>query len=222
MDISSTKIWLVDFEETLAPGCLTFAINQSIPKFIQQYQLEYDGEHLAKVVLTLQERARQNPGIHLLLVEFFEQMHWPQEARVDFMNDIMADTPPYLFDDAIPFLERFKQKGQRVFIVSNNRSTPENIKITGLETYVEGVFTPFNTPNTQPKPNPSLWEHILNHAPDIEPENVAVVGDDPWSDGAFADTCKLRCWIVDRMNRFSEMRSKTPYFWVTSLLDIPI
>jgi FMN phosphatase YigB (HAD superfamily) len=184
--------------------------------------LTYDEKTLAAVVLTMQERASQSNDVDALLREFFELMNWPLGAQRQLLDDLLSNYRPTLFDDALPFLERLKRANQRVFIVSNNIRTPEHIELLGMNIDTKSIYTPRLVPNTKPKPHPSLWEHIVATVADIDSNLTVVVGDDPWSDGKFAEACKLSCWIVDRMNRFTAMRSQTPYSWVSSLADIPI
>jgi FMN phosphatase YigB (HAD superfamily) len=67
-----------------------------------------------------------------------------------------------------------------------------------------------------------MWDYIVRQNLDIDPENTIVVGDDPWSEGSFAATCGLHCWIVDRMDRFSTLGDTSTYQRVRSLLEIPV
>ena len=216
------KTWLVDFDETLASSSITWALRDAIPKFIREQQLTYDEKILAATMLTMQERASQSNDVDALLREFFELMNWPLGAQRQLLDDLLSNYRPTLFDDAIAFLERLKSANQRVFIVSNNMRTPEHFEVMGLSDYAKRIFTPNLFPGTKPKPDPGLWERITVEVENIDPQSTIVIGDDPWSDGKFAEACKLSCWIVDRMNRFTAIRSQTPYFWVSSLADIPI
>lgn len=214
--------WLLDFDETLASGNLTWALQQAFPKFIRDNHLAVDSARLQQTMLTLQERARQTPNSALLLGMLFETMGWPRDLQSQLLEDIKSNYRPALFEDALPFLERLRQGRQRVYIVSNNKHTPEHIQLVGIEPYIQGVFTPFTCPDTQPKPHVSLWNYIAKHEAGIDPRAAVIVGDDPWSDGRFADACQLPCWIVDRMQRFSEMVNDKPYRWIQSLREIPI
>ena len=215
------QTWLVDFDETLAVGTLTWVLKYTFPKFIIDHQLAYDETRLEKVMVTLQERSRQNPDSALLLTSLFEMMEWPQSLQAEFMADIGSNYRPSLFDDTLPFLQHMKAGKRRVYVVSNNKHTPLNMQMLQLDEYVTGVFTPKTSPGTQPKPHASLWEFITTQNVDIDPHTTGVIGDDPWTDGAFAENCGLPCWIVDRTKRLSELYSQKPYNWVQSLLDIP-
>lgn len=220
--MSVIKTWLIDFDETLASSSISWAFKGAIPKFAQEKQLTYDHDRLASVMLIMQERASQTDDVDGLLREFFELMGWPLGAHQQLLDDLLSNYRPSLYDDVLAFLGRLTEASQRVFIVSNNARAPEHIKLLKIETYVSAVFTPDQFPNTKPKPDPSLWNRIAAHQADIDPLATVVVGDDPWSDGKFAEACNLSCWIVDRMNRFTTLRSQTPYNWVSSLTEIPI
>jgi FMN phosphatase YigB (HAD superfamily) len=214
------RTWLIDFDETLASGNLTQVFQHTFPKFIQENQLTYDKGRLGQVMLALQERARQQPDTEMLLSALFEEMEWPSDLKYQFLEDIRSNTRPNLFEDALPFLEQLREQNNRVYVVSNNKRTPDHVRLLGIEVYIDGVFTPHSCPDTQPKPHNSLWNYITAQNTEIDIATTSVIGDDPWSDGAFAEACGLPCWIVDRMSRFSHMYHQKPYRWVQSLLEI--
>jgi FMN phosphatase YigB (HAD superfamily) len=182
--------------------------------------LEYNPDRLGKVILGLQERASQNYDLDPLLHELFESMEWPHRLQSQLIDDLWSNYQPALYDDTLVFLDRLRERNHRVLVVSNSPRTPDQIRFLGLETYVHQVFTPHICANTQPKPHLSLWNYICAQEADIDPATTVVVGDDPWSDGAFAEACGLNCWIVDRMNRFTVLQSQKNYRWVGSLLEI--
>jgi FMN phosphatase YigB (HAD superfamily) len=220
--MAAQATWLLDFDETLASSNITWAFQHAFPKFIREHHLAYDVDLLGKVVLRLQERASQNYELGPLLQELFDRMGWPQHLQGQLMDDLWSGYQPALYEDTLAFLDRLHQRKHRVLVVSNSPRTPDQIRLLGLESYVHQIFTPHICANTQPKPHLSLWEYILEHETNIDPTTTIVVGDDPWSDGAFAEACGLNCWIVDRMDRFSTMQSQKNYRWVRSLLEIPL
>lgn len=214
------RTWLIDFDETLAVGSLTWALQYAFPKFIHDYQLEHDEVRLQQTMLALQERSRQEPDTPTLLAALFEKMDWPHSLQEQFLSDLRSSYRPILFADTQPFLERLAHNNRRVYVVSNNKRTPDHVKLLGLEEFINGVFTPHSCPDTQPKPHSSLWEYITKQHTEIDPHTTGIIGDDPWADGAFAEKCGLPCWIVDRAKRFSIMYEHKPYHWVKSLQDI--
>jgi FMN phosphatase YigB (HAD superfamily) len=149
-------------------------------------------------------------------------MNWPHELAQSLLDDLFLNQKPALFDDALPFLERLLERRERILVVSNNPRTPQHISLLQIEPYIQQIVTPHTCPDTLPKPHRSLWEYIVAHETDIDPETTFVVGDDPWSDGAFAEDCGLECWLVDRLGRFSELYAQKPYRWVRSLSEILI
>jgi FMN phosphatase YigB (HAD superfamily) len=214
------QTWLVDFDETLAIGSLTWALQYGFPKFSREHQLNYDEDRVQQIMLLLQERSRQEPDTPALLTALFDMMNWPRSLQNQFLADLRSSYHPVLFEDTLPFLEKLHKDRRRVYIVSNNKRTPEHMKLLHIDEYINGVFTPHICPNTQPKPHSSLWEYITKQEIEIDPQTTGVIGDDPWADGAFAETCDLPCWIVDRTKRFSKMYAQKPYHWVKSLQEI--
>lgn len=220
--MTTQQTWIIDFDETLASGNITWALQSVFPSFIARHQLPVDRERLASKILELQEVASRNPNPVPLLAALFETMGWPSELQSQLLEELFAHDKPELFDDALLFLERLRSAGHRVLIVSNNPRTLNQVPLLGLESQIDGVFTPHNTPGTLPKPDRSMWDYIIRQNLDIDPENTIVVGDDPWSEGSFAATCGLHCWIVDRMDRFSKLSDTPTYLRVRSLLEIPV
>ncbi len=218
--MTNKLVWIVDFDETLATGNLTWALEHAFPKFIAEHGLAYDPKRLGAVMLRLQEASSTQPDPEPLMAQLFEAMGWDQSLQQQLLHDIFSNYQPVMFDDARIFLERLRERGDRVFVVSNNPRTPAQMSLLGLDEYVEGVYTPHLCPGTRPKPDRSLWEYLIAQDATIEGRNTVVVGDDPWSEGMFADACALRCWIVDRMDRFSGLSEAPAYTLVRSLQDI--
>lgn len=215
--------WLIDFDDTLASGSLTWAIQDAFPKLIRENDLTHDPAQLDRVMLRLQERSNQNIALDVLLRELFESMSWPRELERTFIRDLTTSYKPQLFEDAAPFLRRLKSQHKRVIVLSNNPHSQENVQALGIDNYVDTVLTPYNAgSDTRPKPHRSLWDFVLSSHVDIDPATTTVVGDDPWSDGAFARACGLHCWIVDRGGRVTEQATAHGCRLVRSLLDISI
>ncbi len=220
--MTEQETWLIDFDDTLATGNLTWAAQYAFPKFVRENQLAYDLELLGDVMVRLQARQHQNVALQVLLDELFDTMRWPNQLQQTLMDDLMNSYKPTLFDDVIPFLQRLEQRNHRVIILSNNPHTLDNVGALGIDRYVDKIYTPYNAPNTQPKPHPSLWAHILSDLGEIDPATATIVGDDPWSDGSFADSCGLSCWLVDRTGRLTGKVSANGWRWVRSLEEISV
>jgi FMN phosphatase YigB (HAD superfamily) len=220
--VPDPQTWLLDFDETLATGNLTYAMQHAFPKFMRDHHLQPDQQRLQQVMLDVQKRASKEIDPLPLLKVLVEGMGWAPELTQPLFEALWVVMTPELFPDVMPFLDRLRADGKRVLIVSNSGRTPEQMNLLGLMTLVDGVFTPKTCPDTLPKPHRSLWDYAVMQYADLTPETAVVVGDDPWSDGAFADACGLPCWIVDRNNRYGDVRGQSPYRWVRSLADIPV
>jgi FMN phosphatase YigB (HAD superfamily) len=214
--------WLLDFDETLASGNITWALKSSFPKLIKTHNLPYERVAFETAVLRAQERSSSGVAPLVLLDELFSTLGWPRALEAALWDDLMLHMQPSLYDDALQFLHRLREKEHRAFIVSNNALSPQLVSSMGLQDYVSAVFTPKSCPGTSPKPDVSLWTHIRSAAPEVNAHNTVVVGDDPWSDGAFAAACSLPCWIVDRHDRFASIGAANAYGRVRSLSDIPL
>lgn len=214
--------WFLDFDETLATSAITWGLDYAFPKLIAQHRLSNDLVRFHQAILVAQERTNRESDLRSILYDLFEALDWPHELEDALMGDIFTNYQPELFDDAVPFLEQLRQKGRKVYIVSNNPISPKHIEALDLGRYVTQIFTPKLYPNCQPKPHRSLWDAITASYAEINPRTSVFIGDDPWSDGAFAENCDLPCWLVDRMDRFGALHAKQPYRRVRSLLEIPI
>ncbi|MCC6801982.1 MAG: HAD family hydrolase [Anaerolineae bacterium] len=220
--MTSRKTWLVDFDETLASGSITWAFQNTFPKFIREYNLQTDPARLREVMLELQERASRDPDPAPLLDDLFTTMGWRPELKQPLLKDVLSSYQPTLFDDTLPFLRALRNNDQRILVVSNNPRTPDQAHLLGIEPLVDRVVTPWTYPDALPKPHRSLWDQLIIQETRIDPQTAVVVGDDPWSDGEFAEACGLSCWIVDRLNRFEELCAQRQYLRVQKLLDITL
>lgn len=212
------QTWLLDFDETLATGSMSWAFNHAFPKLVEKHQLTYDAQQLRELMLVLQQQHSQNVDLPALLHQLFTTMGWPESLQNELFNDLLTGYQPALYDDVLPFLHHLRDQEMRVYVVSNNRRSPDHVRLLGLEAYVHAVFTPHLCPGTQPKPHRSMWDYIRAQDTAIDPQTTVVVGDDPWSDGAFADACGLPCWIIDRLQRYDG--EGHPYRQVQSLATI--
>lgn len=214
--------WFFDFDDTLATAQLTWALNTALPKLIQTYALPADPERLARAVLAAQQRWSVNDHFQGVLSGLFEDMGWSDELQGVFAKDLRSSYQPVLFDDALELLRALNQKGHLVYVISNNLIAPSNARDLGLAAHVREIFTPHMFPGAKRKPHPSLWQAILNRYPVLHTTTPIFVGDDPWTDGAFAEACGMMCWLVDRPGRMASLYQTTPYRWVRSLREIPI
>ena len=219
----TARNWLIDFDETLASGNITWAMETAFPKLIQQHRLAYDPARLHQAMLEGQEmsnRGEQSPTV--LVHHLFAALEWPHELEQQLLDDVMNNYQPTLFADSLPFLTALKRLNKRVLVISNNPMSRKLITLLEIEGYIDAIYTPEKHPGALPKPHRSLWDVVLAADPGVTADNSAVVGDDPWSDGSFALNCGIPCWIVDRKGRFTHLQGETGYHWVAGLLDIPL
>ena len=214
------KTWLLDFDDTLASGSITWGLSHAFPKMIRDNQLPFDDGRFRQAVLAAQARAIEAYDPKPILHELFEKMDWPFELETVFLDDIATHYQPELFADAMPFLNRLAENHADVFVISNNPITHDHVRELGIDRYIVEVLTPDSFEDGEPKPDPSMWLHIMDVKPEIRTSTAVMVGDDPWSDGVFAEKCGLTCWMIDRHGRFATMYGQTPYRWVRSLAEI--
>ncbi|MCC7448538.1 MAG: HAD family hydrolase [Anaerolineae bacterium] len=214
--------WFLDFDDTLVSGALTWALEYRFPRLIQDYQLPYHAERFHQAFMVAQERSNQSYEPAQILHDLFTHMQWPHDLEIPILREAMTDYQPRLFDDVLPFLERVQAAGEPVCVISNNNHASKVAESLGVSAYVRGVFTPKLCPGSQPKPHRSLWDYVTACQPVPHGYTPVIVGDDPWSDGAFAVNCGVDSWLVDRGNRFTAHPNYQQFRWVQSLLDIPL
>jgi FMN phosphatase YigB (HAD superfamily) len=212
--------WFIDFDDTLASGPTTWGLEFALPKLIREHQLPFNQAQYDADVLVAQERTNQEADLQPILNDLFDRQGWPRDLQWNLLKDIQENYRPSLFPDAIPFLESLKSKGKRVFLLSNNPVAPDLARSFGLDHYLEGYFTPKLCPGCLPKPDVSKWSYITGRDSHISATNSMVIGDDPWSDAAFARQCGLDFRIIDRKARFNDVPGLPRERLVTSLMDL--
>lgn len=214
--------WLIDFDETLATGSLTWALEEAFPKLIRAHRLLGDVAQLSQAVYTAQEQSSQGRDPREILTGLFATMAWPPGLARELMTDIMTNYRPRLYVDVLPLLMRLRGAGRRVFVLSNNPISPQSVRQLELEPWIEAVVTPDREAGLRPKPHRDLWDRMISLDQSITAENTVYVGDDPWVDGRFAEVCGIPCWIIDRPGRLKHLRAGSPYRWVRSLDEIDL
>lgn len=216
----SLRHWVIDFDETLASGVITWALDFAFPKLIEEYGLPFNDSVFHAALMEAQERAARRADPRALLRELFTAMGWSAELETPLMQDVTTNYRPTLFEDALPFLDALREQDQTVFIISNNPHSVAAVDALGIRSFVTDVLTPKSAPDLAPKPDLSLWRLLTARYPQVMPENTAIVGDDPWSEGEFAVGCGARCWIVDRKGRFADRHEQFSVGWVRTLVEL--
>ncbi|MFQ3566917.1 MAG: HAD family hydrolase [Aggregatilineales bacterium] len=214
--MSSARFWFIDFDDTLALGPTTWAVQTVLPEMIRRHALPADEHTLTRALLHGQAQAASGLNEMLILDELFDAMGWPDDLKPTLIEAVFERYTPTLFADAIPFLQRLREHKQRVFILSNNNQAPQLAEGLGIVTLVEDVFTPKRCAVSRGKPDRALWDCVLAQ---LTPTAPIIIGDDPWSEGAFAAACEIDCILVDRLDRFANISA---FPRVRSLAEIAV
>lgn len=212
--------WLLDFDGTLATGSVTWGITGAFPKLAREHQLEWDEARFASAMLVAQERGSHSMDPMVVLNEVFDSLGWDRALQKPFMADLQSNYRPEVYEDTLTFLKYLQDNKCSVYVVSNNSYTYKSVQNFGFAPYVVDVFTPARCPGCQPKPHRSLWDYLVERYADLQAYNTAIIGDNPYSDGAFAQACGLPCYIIDRLGRFTTLYETHPYHWIRSLRDL--
>jgi FMN phosphatase YigB (HAD superfamily) len=218
--VTGPRYCLLDFDDTLAVGPMTWGIEQFLPDLMARHGLTADADRLDAALLRAQESAAARFDESRILDDFLTDLGWPEPLRAELAAAARADFAFTLFPDTVPFLTSLRDRGIRIFVVSNNNRCPRIAGELGIADYIEAFFTPRMDPAYRPKPDRSLFDAVRAAVTDLGPENTVMVGDDPWSDGAFAAAVGLPCWIVDRRDRYGSLALAPHIVRVASLAQV--
>lgn len=211
---------LLDFDDTLAVGPMTWGVEQFLPDLMARHGLTVDPDRLDAALLRAQQSAAARFDESRILVDFLTDLGWPDALQAELAAAARADFAFTLYPDTVSFLTGLRDRGIRIFVVSNNNRSPRIATELGIADYIEAFFTPRMDPTWRPKPDRSLYDAVRARVPEIGPENTVMVGDDPWSDGAFAAAADLSCWIVDRRGRYGSLALAPHIVRVPSLAQV--
>src|SRR5437016_681753 len=134
--------WFIDFDDTLALGPNTWAIQTVLPELIEQNDLAHNPERLSSVILQSQKEGANGAKDTDLLDNLFRAMNWPDALKANLIERVFDQYKPVLFEDTLPFLERMKARKQSLNILSNNTHAPQITEMLGLSAYFDHIFTP--------------------------------------------------------------------------------
>ena len=212
--------WYLDFDDTLAVGPITWALQHVFPEMIESNSLPYDEASYTRVMLKAQRLSNEGVDEARILDEMFSRLGWPDHLKLELGQSVYTGYELALFEDTIPFLDYLREQEHTLFIISNNNKAVEHAETLDIAHYFTDILIPERCGAVPGKPDSGMWTHLLTCYPDLEGEGGHFVGDDPWSDGLFAEVCQLQCWIVDRMQRYQTLYTEKPYRWVTSLREL--
>lgn len=213
-----TTNWILDFDDTLVSGIITWGWTGAFPKLVADHGLEWDGDRFAGAMLVAQQAGSESPDASAIVDGLFQTMGWPIDLKLALFDDLQRNYGPKLYDDTLPFLQALR--GQNVFVISNNPRTERTIDYLDLSDYFTRVFTPANSPPCRPKPQADLWQRLIEEYPDVNTTNTLIVGDDPWSEALFGTACRVPSVIVDRFGRYGSLADQFDCQWITSLHDL--
>jgi FMN phosphatase YigB (HAD superfamily) len=205
--LAEVRTVLVDFDDTLAVGPVTWGIETFLPEVMARHGLAPDRARLDAALIAAQELAAEKFDDDQVLTGFLAEMDWPEELYADLAVGFGFEFAFSLFDETLPFLRWLRERGVRAFVVSNNNRSPRLAEELGIADHLAGFITPSMDESLRPKPDPSMFNAVLAQLPDLDPETTVMIGDDPWSDAGFAAACGLPCLLVDRTRRY---RGLTP------------
>jgi FMN phosphatase YigB (HAD superfamily) len=211
---------LLDFDDTLAVGPLTWGIETFLPEVMARHGLTPDRARLDAALLAAQEMSATTYDDSEVLASFLAGMDWPQDLWADLEVGMRFEFTFSLFDDTLPFLQQLRERGVRAFVVSNNDRSPALAAELGIAEHVAGFITPSMQESLRPKPHPSMFDALRERLPDLDPATTVLIGDDPWSDAAFADACDLPCLLVDRARRYRGLTLAGRITFVDSLAAV--
>jgi FMN phosphatase YigB (HAD superfamily) len=219
-ELAGVSTVLLDFDDTLAVGPLTWGIEQFLPAVLERHALVPDRAQLDAALIAAQEEAAAHFDDDQVLSGFVARMDWPQELMADLAVGMRFEFAFSLFADTLPFLQRLRKRGVPAFVVSNNDRCPQLAVDLGIAGHLAGFVTPTMQGSTRPKPDPSMFDVVRARLPDLDPATTVLIGDDPWSDAAFAAACDLRCLLVDRTRRYRQLTVPGRVTFVDSLAAV--
>jgi HAD superfamily hydrolase (TIGR01549 family) len=213
--------WILDFDDTLAVGPNTWAFEVVLPQLIQERNLPYDKTLFDSVMLQAQEKANNQDLDDAEVFNFvFESLHWTIDLRSELEQRVYKEYQPALYPDTQPFLEKLAAAGHTLFIISNNNHAPALAQMFGITDYFSGIYTPKLCENVSGKPKRDMWDYVMRQVTIDATQDVWMVGDDPWADGAFAQVCGHKCWILDRLGRYESLHGQFPFQWAATFEGI--
>ncbi|MBK8022534.1 MAG: hypothetical protein IPK19_14165 [Chloroflexi bacterium] len=214
--------WILDFDDTLAIGPITWAIDVLLPEYLLANGLSVDVRTQNRALQRAQQAAAQDYNLTELIDSFVNDLGLPDamSLKVGMRQKVEASIDYALFDDTIPFLKRLAANRCTVMIISNNNRAPALATLLDIAQYTQRMLTPNICFNCKRKPDRSMFDYAQRLEPRLRADNTVVIGDDPWSEADFATACDLPCVIVDRRNRYQDVSLPPNVRRVRTLLEL--
>jgi FMN phosphatase YigB (HAD superfamily) len=212
-------VWLLDLDDTLQIGPLSWASIHLFPDLIAQTGIKPEKAVFEAAYARANDAYRLGGDNDVVGDEFFRVIGWSPDLKADVIKRFASGYRPALFDETLPFLEWAVGRGDTLYVVTNNNVARPICKALGLMPYVRDVLTPRDC-NVTGKPSTGLWDYLKANTGITENADVVMVGNHLTTDAAFARNCGLDCILVDRLDRFDALPERC--FRVTSLGEIPL
>lgn len=157
--------------------------------------------------------------IHCLLFDLGETL---TEKMIDSVSPL-DELPLVAFHDAIPTLERLKNQGYKLAVISNTCQSGDlvvsrAIERIGLRHFFDAVVTSVDAGCE--KPAPKIFLDALDRV-SCHPSESVMIGDNPIADIDGASKLGLRTILIQRGSLTSSSQGGNPSFIVSSLSEIP-
>lgn len=157
--------------------------------------------------------------IHCLLFDLGETL---TERMIDSLSPL-DKLPLVAFSDAISTLERLKNQGYKLAVVSNTCQSGDlvvsrAIERIGLRHFFDAVVTSVDVGCE--KPAPKMFLEALKRI-NCHPSEAVMIGDNPIDDIGGAGKLGLRTILIRRGPSASSSQEVKPSFIVSSLSEIP-
>ena len=226
------KAVFFDFYYTL--GVWGLPLQDSLQKIADRYQFEIDWERYAKAVQNLfADASDTDPSNHSLLdtldkivesyctfiqelgvKEHADQMAW---ELLQAGHSLFAANVATLYDDVVPTLQRLKDDGYKLAIVSNWDTPLDPLaERLGIAQYFDAITASHDTRVRSAKPDPHIFEYTLN-AVGVSAEETVHVGDTYEADIIGAQGVGIRPILIDRDEPYVDRWDET----IRSLAELP-
>lgn len=209
-------------------------LEESLQKIADRYQFEIDWKRYAAAVENLfAEASGTDPSTHSLLgtmqkivdsyCEFIRQLGVQEHAEqmawelLQAGHSLFAANVATLYDDVVPTLQRLKDDGYKLAIVSNWDTPLDPLaERLGIAHYFDIIVASHDERVRSAKPDPHIFEYTLN-AVGVSAEETVHVGDTYEADIIGAEGVGIRPILIDRDEPYVDRWDET----IRSLAELP-